>query len=370
MDQQFTLTQWQKKQASLLYYFSSMDYLIGLRDQVNDLKLFAEGKISQSRSEGRDSFLHSACWGVRDTTENWSNNAWPFLADFQLSTAQAIADLPSEIYHTTGANQCIRGISEFSMQWATANEEEMFDQILSQVSAYSKNIDYTMQKRFGVSWWDDFCLTKAWLDYSKNFQSIPKFRMLLDITSNTGERPPRTGVYVSIDDPHASLQFAWNGAPGGELIPASTFNDLGLAALSSIGRKRLWTDDMAMRDFVCTNLSNPAFASDPSFEGVPKPSLAAGLVASNAFTSRTTRWCFVEPIKGEFEPVEIEADVNSHPSTMQNIRFGAGEICNTSGYYFTPAHLDSRRQFNAGEAFPDVESSYGKTIWQWDTRQD
>lgn len=369
MNHKFTLTQWQKKQAALLYYFSSMEYLIGLRDRVNQLKSYAESKLDQSRAEGRDRFLQSAQWGIRDTTENWSNNAWPFLADFQASTARAIADLPSDIYHVTGANQCARAISEFSMQWATAAEEEKFDGMLAEICAYAGNIDYTTQKRYGVSWWDDFCLTQAWSEILKNLQPSPKFQIAFDATANTGEAPPRTGVYVSVDDPHASLQFAWNGAPGGELIPASTLNDLGLAALSSVGRKRLWVDEMAMRDFVCANLSNPALKNDLSFKGPLKPSLAPGLVASNAFTSRSTRWYFVEPIGGEFEIIEDEGESFSPIPSIENRRFGAGELCDHSGYYLTPARIDSRRWFTNGEVFPHLDSTYGKTIWQWDTQQ-
>lgn len=369
MNYQFTLSQWQKKQAALLYYFSSMEYLISLKDRVTGLKIFAEEKLDRSRLEDRDRFLRSAQWGDRNTTENWSNNAWPFLADFQISTSQAIADLPSEIYHVTGASQCIRGISEYSMQWATVDEEMKFDEMLAEISKYARNIDYTMQKRYGVSWWDDFCLTHAWIEHCENFQSIQKFNVLFDVVALTGERPPRTGVYVSIDDAHASLQFAWNGAPGGELIPASTFNDLGLAALSAVGRKRLWVDETAMRDFVCANLSNPALTNDPNFKGAPKSSLAPGLVASNAFTSRSTRWCFVEPIEDEFEFVVDEIDSPMSASSIQNQRYCAGEVCVSSGYYFTPAHVGSRRHFTSGEVFPDINSEYGKTIWQWDTQQ-
>jgi len=368
MTQTFTLTPWQKKQAALLYHFSSLDYLNGLRDRVNALKSFAEERLEKSRSEGRDRFLRSAQWGDRDTTENWADNAWPFLADFQTSVATAIADLPSEIYHVTGASHCIRGISEFSLQWTTADEEKYFDQLLADIYAYASNIDYTMQKRYGVSWWDDFCLTKAWVEQSGKLQRIPKFNVLIDVASENDALPARSGVYASIDDPHASLQFAWKGGRGGRLIPASSFNELGLAALSAVGRKRLWVDQLAMRDFVCANLSNPVLTDDPHFEGSPEPELAPSLVARNAFKSSPSRWCFVELVPGEFEPVEEDKD-DFHPFSPENQRFGAGETCTTSGYYFTPARLDSRRWFTAGDIFPHTDSAYGKTIWQRDAWQ-
>lgn len=370
MNRKFTLTQWQNRQATLLYYFASLEYLIGLKDRVNNLKKFAEEKLDQSRAQGRDRFLKNLKWGDRDTTENWANNAWPFLADFQASVAQAIADLPADVYHVTDANHCLRGMNEFSMQWATTDEENKFSEMLAEISRYSSNIDYTMQKRYGVSWWDDFCLTQAWTEHAGKFQQIPKFNVHTDVVSETDKAPPRTGVYVSVDDPNASLQFAWNGAPGGELLPASTLNDLGLAALSTVGRRRLWTDQLAMREFVCANLSHPKLTNDPQFEGPPTPELAPGLVASNAFTSLSTRWYFVERIEGEYVLAEGEADPISTESSAENRRFSAGELCTRTGYYFTPASLTSRRQFHTGEVFPDLDSAYGKTIWQWAAQQE
>lgn len=68
MNHKFTLTQWQKKQAALLYYFSSMEYLIGLRDRVNQRKIFRRkqagsepgrrpGSVSSKRTMG-DSRYH------------------------------------------------------------------------------------------------------------------------------------------------------------------------------------------------------------------------------------------------------------------------------------------------------------------------
>lgn len=364
------LTQWQKKQAALLYHFSSMKYLLGLKDRVDRLRAFAEGRIDESRSQGRDRYLHSAQWGDRNTTENWANNAWPFLADFQLSIARAIADLPSEIYHVTGASQCERGVSEVSMQWATKDEEKQFDAMIAEISSYAGEIDYTMQKRYSVSRWNDFGLTLAWVNNSEEIQPIPKFRIQPDIVSAVDELPPRTGVYVSLDDPNAALQFAWRGGHGGKIIMGSTFNDLGLEALSAIGRTKLWVDEIAMRDFICANMSHPALKDDPYImKGHPQPSIAPSLIARNGFTTRSGRWCLVELIEGEFETVEGEVESPASSLLMKNRRFSAGEICEHGGFYFTPARLNSRRRFEIGDVFPSIDSTYGKTIWQWDMQQ-
>jgi hypothetical protein len=43
--------------------------------------------------------------------------------------------------------------------------------------------------------------------------------------------------------------------------------------------------------------------------------------------------------------------------------------CPQDGFWFTPARLNSRRAFRAGEVMPDVGGDYGITIWQWDETQ-
>ncbi len=53
------LTQWQKKQAALLYHFSSLKYLEGLRDRVKALRIFANDVLDVSEVQGRDKLLRS-----------------------------------------------------------------------------------------------------------------------------------------------------------------------------------------------------------------------------------------------------------------------------------------------------------------------
>jgi hypothetical protein len=50
------------------------------------------------------------------------------------------------------------------------------------------------------------------------------------------------------------------------------------------------------------------------------------------------------------------------------LRCLAGQPCPRTGLWFTPARVDSRRQFAVGEVMPEVGGDYGATIWQWDDR--
>jgi hypothetical protein len=365
MEKNFSLTPWQKKQATLLYHFSSLTYLDGLAKRVRAMRSFAEGILDASHEEGRDSRLRSKRWGNRNTSENWENNAWPFLADFQRSVAESIANRGANIYARTGAHQCARGISEFSMQWSTPEEQEQFESKFADLYQYARYIDQTMDRTGHATRWTDFGLSLAWQEHASNFLAIPKFIVRLDLAADSGQVPPRTGVYVSMDDSAATLQFAWTGSPDGRLLNATTFNGTGKAALIAVGRARLWTDGEAMLRFVLDNLSNPDLTKDPFFEDSRTVELAPSLVARNAFTTAPSRWCYVELLNGECEPIDLEVDKTSG----ETLRGAAGELCTKDGFYFSPAEVNSRRRFQSGERFPSLNSDYGKTIWQWDEIQ-
>lgn len=359
------LTPWQKKQAALLYYFSSMDYLKGLQNRLLDVRTLAESTLDKSRAEARDKMLRSAQWGDRNTTENWANNAWGFLADFQRSIARDIADRASQTYHVTGAYQCGRGMDEYSMLWTTPAEQERFHTMFEELARYARNIDDTMNKTYPVSRWNDFGLTVEWKKHADRFPMLPRFVVRTDIVGESGAVPPRTGVYISSDDPDGSLQFGWTGGGTGRLVNCVTFNDLGKAALAVVGRTKLWVDGKAMLDFVLANLDRPELKRDPDLAGSQTEDVAPSLVALNGFTSHPSRWYYVECVEGEFEPIETETEETVRETT----RFEAGEVCQKRGFYFTPARLDSRRCFEIGESFPDMASAYGRTIWQWDAKQ-
>lgn len=362
-----TLTTWQKKQAALLYYFASLSYLKDVKTGVDKLLSFSESTLDLARHEHRDLGLKSTQWGNRDTAENWANSAWPFLADFQLSLAKNIANRAVEVYSITGRNQCARGMSEYSMEWTSIDEQERFDQMFSEISGRALNIDMTMNKTGSASQWDDYCLTLAWMQNLDHFPQMPRLRVREDVFAETGSVPVRTGVYVCFDDPNASLQFAWTGGGGGELLECSTLNGLGQAALTAVGRKNLWVNGAAMLSFVSANKSHPDLQADSFFDDSQTEGLAPSLVARQAFTSRACRWYYVELIHDEFEPINEDEDITVESGAA--LRFEAGTQCLTSGFYFTPAKAGSRRLFNVGEAFPDEKSAYGATIWQWDDRQ-
>jgi hypothetical protein len=359
------LTLWQKRQAVLLYKFSSLDYLKEMQLALNELIAYVDKLLDLAKKQGRDKVLVSYEWGNRNTSENWANNAWPFLKDFQLTTARQIAERNNHKYSITGFNQFHRGISEFSTNWASTEEEANIEKYIKRISIFCKYIDLTLDKFSTSSRWNDFTLYKAWLHFENHYFKLPRIKIREDIMADTNTVPPKSGVYFSSTDSNAAPQFSWAAGPHGKVLPGRTFNQLGMAALDYTGRDGLWSDGEKMLQFVMLNKNNTLLKEDAFYSDSKTPVLAPSLVARNAFATCNGKWIHVELVDGEYEDDE---GPNDHQSANL-VKLSGGEICKIPGYYFTPARANLRQLFNIGEVLPNFESDYGVTIWQWDANQ-
>ena len=194
--------------------------------------------------------------------------------------------------------------------------------------------------------------------------------MRTDVTAESSKVPPRTGVYVSSDEPNAALQFAWIGGHGRKLRLASTFNEIGLDALQQVGRKDLWFDQAKMLAFVQSQKYAPLLAPEVMIDGKPNPCLAPSAVARSAFTDIPSNWYFVEIVNDEFEDIAVVSEDDSRAiNTHEHLRVEGGHACVRAGYWFTPAKAGSRRYFKDGEIMPAFGTDYGVTFWQWDENQ-
>lgn len=364
------LNVWQKRQATLLYHFASLDYLKGLKKRIDAFIQGADILLDLVKAQGRDTLIMDPRWGARDTSANWSTYGFPALTDFQQTTARQIAKRSMEVYSITGANQCARMLGELSMRWSTPEEEGQFKTLLESIVKYASYIDYTLERPPTI---EDGSYYNIWKDFETAFTRLPKFRNRTDVEAKTGIKPPRTGAYVPQDDPHGALQFAWTGDDYGALGDCVTFNQLGLEAITAVGRDNLWNDSPALLTFV---KQKHAKAFDAYLRGkralfkpsmLDDPSWAPAFISNQGFTSRPCKWHFVEMINGEFEDA-AEAQNSNAAGTPQ--RVAADQPCPQAGWWFTPAKQGSRRYFKQGEVFPAIEgSAYGDTFWQWDTDQ-
>lgn len=362
---EFKLSKWQKRQAALLYHFAHIDRLKELKKVLDNFVNGVDITLDAAKEQGRDDLITNPQWGVRDTAANFSTYGFPALRDFQKSITKQIAQIANEYYHATGYYQCGRLLGELSMGWSTPDEEEHFNAGMKVIGEHATWIDTTMEHAFS-----DDIFAVAWNEQGHKLPKMPKFRVRTDVQAESEKIPVRTGVYVPQDDPYGSLQFAWTGNSDGRLFDCSTFNELGLLALNTVGRDALWTDDPRLLTIAKQPKYLEAFKEldwfkEPDF--LNDTTRAMPFISGAGFTNRPCKWYFVEMVNGEFEDSdESESEI---VSSFERIRVQGGEKCPTAGYYFTPAQTNSRRHFKQGDTMPSLGGDYGVTIWQWDTSQ-
>ncbi|WP_396267989.1 hypothetical protein [Ideonella sp.] len=361
----------QKRQATLLYHWMSLDYLKGLKAMIDALIKGVDVNLALAKQQGRDELIANPRWGIRDTAINWSTNVYPALEDFRQATVRDIAQRANERYEFTGANQCARMIQEFSSMWMTPEEEETFKKEFQEVYRYASKIDDAAGSGGRRHQLNDFNMYLEWTENEHLFPKLPKFKVRTDITGETGKRPPRTGVYVAQDDELATLQFAWRGYDNGELGDAETLSDLGREAVKVIGRDSMWQNHARMKQWVLEayrrgeKLDFGPLGPRENFE----PERAGRIISRSTKHSRACKWYFVEMIGGEFDEEDPTAPASAAPRNTGGLRCEAGQPCPQSGYWFTPARANSRSCFERGQVMPSTGGDYGATIWQWDANQ-
>jgi hypothetical protein len=368
---EFKLNLHQKRQATLLYHWMSLEYLKGLKDLIDALIKGVDVNLELAKRQGRDALIANDRWGVRDTSANWSTHVFPALEDFRKSTARLIAWRSAESYCGTGANQCGRMISEHSSLWMTPEEEEAFKKQFEAVYNYAQFIDFAAGVGGRRHQLHDVSMAIYWQEFGHLFPRLPKFRVRTDVEGITGKKPLRTGVYVAQDDAIATLQFAWTGNNDGVLGEAQTLNDVGRRALSAVGRGRMWLKTDEVAEYVAAAFKRgevsdldgfpPGSERDPDFAGM--------IFGINVRTTRLCKWYFVERVEGEFDDETEAANTPLSSPALTGLRVAAGQACPRAGWWVSPAGATSRRQFAAGEVMPDLGGAYGATIWQWDDRQ-
>jgi hypothetical protein len=366
---EYRLNLQQKRQATLLYHWMSVDYLKGLLALIDALIKGADVHLDLAKRQGRDALLTHERWGVRDTSANWSTHVFPALADFRKSTLRLIAWRSSEIYCGTGANQCAHMIDEHSSLWMTQDEEDRFKDQWGTVNRYAQFIDFAAGVGGLRHQLHDHSMALHWQANAASFPRLPRLRVHTDIQGETGKLPPRTGVYVPQDDPFGTLQFAWTGNSNGLLGKCQTLNELGRRVVSLIGRDAMWLDGVAMARYAVEafrrgELTDRAWYR-PGDEADPEN--APWIVSESALTSQPCKWYFVEMIDGEFD--DETTDAQAPRQAASPMRCPAGDPCPRTGFWFTPARANSRQRFEQGQSMPEAGSGYGTTIWQWDAQQ-
>lgn len=160
------------------------------------------------------------------------------LKDLQDFLAKRITLRSSEIFGKTSVYHCVRGMSEYSLDWSTPGEEDLIRSSLDIIYRFASRLDDSVtlfENRV-----DNFYFAYCYEEFSVLHKRIPKFTVNPNIRGLTGELSPKTGICICADDPNASLQFVWTTNGGAQLRKSNTFNEIGLAALRYVGRNDHW----------------------------------------------------------------------------------------------------------------------------------
>ncbi|MGA6181235.1 hypothetical protein ACPEH1_08945 [Stenotrophomonas sp. NPDC077421] len=360
------LNPWQKRQATLLYHYSSLAYVEGLLNRIDLLVSFAESLLEE-RSNLDPAGRMLANWQPIDTAGHFSTYACPALMEFREGVIKDIAARAHQVFDIAGERQCSRMLDEYAYQmpWATQDQEEQFKHRAQAVFHYASKISEMMSR---PSLWDDFVFWSLWQEDGKGFSHIPRFRVRSDLCCFSGDTPPRTGAYVPADDPYGSLQFGWTGGHG-ELGNTYTLNQFGKLALERVGREGLWEDVDGLHRLI----SGPEglLLRNIQQRERSRPHLAPAAASRESFEDRPCRWFFVELIDDEYEEIDgTYAGTSSVATATRPHRVEAGRQVPQNGWWYTPAQMGSRRYFKKDDRFPELKGSdYGNVLWIWSPDQ-
>jgi hypothetical protein len=315
MDQmdRVSLNVYQKRQAALLYHFASMDFLHEIIARVRTLAVFANSNVDLATRIERADAMRACDW--RACRDDMSVPAYgePALNSCLRALIEQKRARAEDWYDIAGVSGTWTGMCHrYPIYWSSTEEEDKFLELLGEASGPAHHLDATINHT-----WADLNLTAKWEACKPRFTPFPTFRVHTDIEAETGQLPPRTGVYVPQDDPYGALQFAWTGNTGGELGKCQTLSDLAREYLALVGRGRLWT---APGD--AAGKPDRVHITDQYFDDwcrIRKKMTFPDTISSRnarAWAERPCKWYFVECVPGEFEdePVDLDAvpDTASH----------------------------------------------------------
>lgn len=314
----------------LLERYSSKEYFLPVRDGWEAvvrhvercLQLFMEQLPPDYRSR-RLQFQPDIVWGER------------VLPNFR----STLADLFSAYIRVThgdlqmlGAASQVRsdnrGAAEFSSAWmdepavarVIPDADRKYDELLRAAMAHTGNIECTIRARWAATdLTTRYHESRGPLDPPERW---PRYRLNPAVQVKTGEPVPQTGIYLpTVDQGCATL---------------------------------LLKDDEALEAAVLIRI-HESFSED----GIKYHEYAVT-------ERRPSHWTLVERVPGEFVDDPLADLLQPDSASVRVERVPAGQPCPRTGWWHTPAKLDSCRRFVEGEVFPTVEGNdYGATFWLW-----
>lgn len=305
----------------LLERYSSVDYFAEMRDAWSAMVKHAEQCL--------DVFVHALPPDYRrrplykQPDIVWGERVLPNFRDTLAGLDDAFIRLThgdkAALSYANGVSNDFAGFSrDHSSEWmdepnvakVIANGSERFWDLLAEATERASNINPTWG-----GYWVTGGLTARYTEADRGPlcppPEWPTYRLNSKVRATTGKPVPCTGIYLpDCNDSVAALMIGGRDAP-----PATVGYDP--KTMQNVAEtSTYWT----LIERIAERGGGVAGASDPIQAGV-------------------------------------------------RLRCEAGQPCPREGFWFTPARVDSRRLFKAGETMSEVGGDYGATIWQWDEQQ-
>ena len=306
----------------LLNRFSSVEYFGELRD--------VWGQMLQHLEQCLDEYLKNLPSDLRarplpeQADIVWSERILPNFRSTYRGLCTGYIGLThgdfSKLGYANGPTNDFKGQSDYSSTWMKDEDEIRFRTQLNTAVAMAGNIVST-----DGAFWRPLDLTTNYspLDHGPIDATmvLPKYQVSKTVFIKSGDLVRISGVYV----PDVEFGCA-------EFLNAQ-YPDAPLATVV-----------VRMVDLI-----NPA--TQQKYGEAPE------------FAAKTCTWHLIES-----HPTDRIAEEIANPDPGGH-RVMAGDPCPATGYYFTPARLNSRAYFVKGTSMPSIDSPYGATIWQWDSQQ-
>jgi hypothetical protein len=307
----------------LLERYSSLAYFGELRDTwekvVKHVEANLQSYLSNLSAKHRSKALQDQAdivWGER-ILPNFRHSLQGLYEGFILLSHGDISALG---YAHGPVNDSIGQRRDYSPDWMSKEEQEVYDNLLMKATTMAGNITATEG-----AYWRPSNLS----NYSNEFEPFdppvrwPAYRVNQKISVRTGTKTPQSGIYVpNLENSCAQfLSTHYKEAPKAYVI-------------------------IGVRDLVDPR-TGEKYGKEPILE------------------RKDCTWYQVERAS-DSDDAQQSAALETTPA----LRVAAGQSCPETGFYFTPARANSRSLFQQGDVMPDLNADYGTTIWQWDIKQE
>lgn len=189
----YSLNFWQKRQAALLYHFSSMEFLDEIIKHVRALTAFTDYTLPFTARVERERRMRALGWAEAHCDTSWFTNGDARLVGCLQGLLDQKKMRVKELYDIANVRGALTGMSHLLPYWPPPEEREPTSELVSNASAVAANLDTTINHT-----WTDIDMSWAWEQHQYALPAVRvywRFRRHARPERDTQQR--RAGVHDS-----------------------------------------------------------------------------------------------------------------------------------------------------------------------------